>query len=126
VQIKAILRSDTPSGIRMLAAGLTLDIRVRDTRNKEVDRRTVTLNRWSSAEWSWTVPAEGTLGTYAIEAWLPGTQPPAGNDATPYRPTGSWLKQIRGSFLVAAYRRPDFSVNVTLSTASADQMSLWT
>ena len=72
VHVKAIVRSDTPNGMRLLPAGSTLDIRVRDSRNKEVDRRTVTINHWSSAEWTWTVPADGTLGNYSIQAMLPG------------------------------------------------------
>jgi hypothetical protein len=114
LHIKAIVRADTVNGIRLLPSGSTLDIRVRDSRNKEVDRRTITINRWSSAEWSWTVPAEATLGNYSIEALLPGTEKPEGNDVTPRVREGEWLKKVRGSFLVAAYRRPDFRVDATL------------
>ncbi len=82
VHVKAIVRADTPNGIRLLPDGSKLDIRVRDSRYKDVDRRTVTINRWSSAEWTWTVPPEGTLGNYSIEARLPGTERPEGNDVT--------------------------------------------
>ncbi|HUL74887.1 MAG TPA: MG2 domain-containing protein [Vicinamibacterales bacterium] len=119
VHVKAIVRADTVNGIRLLPSGSTLDIRVRDSRNKEVDRRTITINRWSSAEWSWTVPAEATLGSYSIEAMLPGSEKPEGNDVTPRVREGDWLKRVHGSFLVAAYRRPDFRVDATLTADPA-------
>jgi hypothetical protein len=115
VHVKAIVRADTPNGVRLLPAGSTLDIRVRDTRDQEVDRRSVVINRWSSAEWTWTVPAGGTLGTYRIQAMLPGTEKPVGNDVTERRRDGDWLRRVDGSFLVAAYRRPDFRVDATLA-----------
>ncbi len=118
VHVKAIIRADTPTGVRLLPAGSPLDIKVTDNRNREVDRRRVTVNRWSSAEWTWTVPAGGTLGNYTIEASVPGSQPVEGADRNEGRSTGEWLKQVRGSFLVAAYRRPDFRVDATLSAAT--------
>jgi uncharacterized protein YfaS (alpha-2-macroglobulin family) len=114
VQVKAIVRMDTASGIKMMPAGSTLDVRTYDARNKEVDRRTVTLSKWSSAEWSWTVPADATLGNYRVQATLPGTIKPEGNDVTERERDGDWLKQVSGQFLVAAYRRPDFRVDATL------------
>jgi uncharacterized protein YfaS (alpha-2-macroglobulin family) len=115
VHVKAIVRADTPSGIRLLPAGSTLDVRVRDSRNKEIDKRSITINRWSSAEWAFTVPAEASLGNYTIEAMLPGTEKSAGNDVTPRVRNADWLKRVQGSFLVAAYRRPDFRVDATLA-----------
>ena len=115
VQVKAIVRSDTPSGIRLLPAGSSLDVRVYDSRDKEVDRRSVVVNRWSSAEWSWTVPAEATLGNYRIQVLLPGVEKPPGNDVTERVREGEWLKQVQGGFLVAAYRRPDFRVDTALA-----------
>ena len=119
VQVKAILRSDTPSGVQMLRPGAPLDVVVRDARNKEVDKRRVTLNRWSSVEWSWSVPTDATLGQYRIEARIPGSLPPEGNDVQERRPNGSWLKAVNGNFLVAAYRRPDFEVTATLKAEQA-------
>jgi hypothetical protein len=115
IHVKAIVRADTATGIRLLPAGSTLDIRVHDARDREVDRRSITLNRWSSAEWDWTVPAESTLGNYSIRAQLPGTEKPDANDATVRERAGEWLREIRGGFLVAAYRRPDFRVDATLA-----------
>ena len=115
IHVKAIVRADTANGIRLLPAGSTLDIRVHDARDREVDRRSITLNRWSSAEWNWTVPAEATLGNYSIRALLPGTEKPEGNDVTVRERAGEWQRQIRGGFLVAAYRRPDFRVDATLA-----------
>jgi uncharacterized protein YfaS (alpha-2-macroglobulin family) len=119
VHVKAIVRADTPTGVRLMPAGATLDIRVRDSRNREVDRRQVTLNRWSAAEWTWTVPSAATLGGYTVRALLPGADPPAGNDLSPrQRPGGEWLREVQGSFLVAAYRRPDFRVDATLTPSA--------
>lgn len=116
VNAKAIVRLDTPNGIRLMPAGSTVDVRVSDSRGREVDRRTVTLNRWSSAEWTWTVPSEATLGNVDIRVLLPGvaTEPDANDQSTPRVPA-EWLKQVHGSFLVAAYRRPDFRVDATLT-----------
>jgi uncharacterized protein YfaS (alpha-2-macroglobulin family) len=121
VHAKLIVRADTPTGMRLLPAGSTLDIRVTDSRDREVDRRTVTLTRWSSAEWEWTVPPAGTLGTYAVQAIVPGSERPQGGDAAPAAARtpaqADWLKRISGSFLVAAYRRPDFRVDATITAA---------
>jgi hypothetical protein len=116
VQVKAILRTDSASGIRLLPAGSTLDVRVMDTRSNEVDHRSVTVNRWSSAEWSWTIPANGTLGHYQVEVSAAGSARPKRNDAAEYEPDMSWQQRVSGGFLVAAYRRPDFSVDVTLKS----------
>ncbi|MCC7043838.1 MAG: Ig-like domain-containing protein, partial [Acidobacteria bacterium] len=117
VHAKAILRFDTPSGMRLLPAGSSVDVRVTDSRGREVDRRTLTVNRWSSAEWTWTVPSESTLGNHAVRVALPGIDPPAGNDLAPRgRTEAEWLKQVNASFLVAAYRRPDFRVDAELTT----------
>src|ERR1044072_2104098 len=64
VHVKAVVRADTPAGIRLLPAGSAIDGVVQDGRSREMDRRSVTLNRWSAAEWTWTVPADATLGNY--------------------------------------------------------------
>lgn len=115
IHVKAIVRTDAPTGVRLLPAGSKLDIRIVDSHNVDVDRRTVAVNRWSSAEWTWTVPADGTLGTYRIQARPAGSAPAPGNDVSARPPGGDWLKQVWGSFLVAAYRRPDFRVDATLA-----------
>ena len=62
VHLKAILRHNTPTGIRLLPAGTPVLVTVRDSQNRLVDERTVTLTAWSSAEWTMTLPADGTLG----------------------------------------------------------------
>jgi len=98
VHAKIVLRSDTPAGMQLLKAGTVVDLVTTDSQSKEVDKRTVTLNDWSSAEWVWRVPAESSLGNYSINAKV---------------------KDVRleafGEFLVAAYRRPEFRVDVTLT-----------
>ena len=118
VHVKAIVRLDTPNGMRLMPGGSALDVRVTDTRGKEVDRRRITINKWSSAEWSWTVPESATLGNYWIQVEIPGTTKPEGNDVTERRRGGEWLKRVGGSFLVAAYRKPDFRVDATLTATT--------
>jgi len=124
VQFKTILRQNTPAGVRLLPEGTPVLISVRDGQNRLVDERTVPLTAWSSAEWTLTLPAGGTLGTYSIRAILesdrprpptpdqrrPGAEPsPENDDYVRYE------RAVHGSFLVAAYRRPDFRVDVTLT-----------
>jgi uncharacterized protein YfaS (alpha-2-macroglobulin family) len=162
VHLKAILRQDTPSGIRLLDPKAPIDIIVRDSRAKIVDKRTVRTNDWSAAEWTMTVPEEGALGSYIVTARMrppaspadttrkaaPGTPPgtptvqPAvatirragaarddndddeqtsaadGDADIDYTPDG-YLRRISGDFLVAAYRRPEFRVDVTLTGDTA-------
>jgi len=102
VHFKAVLRSDTPRGMSLLPAGSKLDIVINDSHAKTVDKRTLPLNEWSSAEWAWHVPADGPLGTYSIIATV--------NDQR---------LELNGDFLVAAYRRPDFRVDASLKAKSS-------
>ncbi|HSY49610.1 MAG TPA: MG2 domain-containing protein [Thermoanaerobaculia bacterium] len=99
---KVVLRSDTPTAMQLLPAGTAADIVVTDSLAKEVDKRTVKLNDWSSAEWTWTVPAEAALGDYNVSATI-----------------ASQRLMVNGQFLVAAYRRPEFRVDVTLKSPSS-------
>ena len=101
VHAKAVLRSDTPTGMQLLAPGTNVEVLVHDSHDKEIDKRTVNINEWSSAEWTMRVPADGVLGSYRIDASVKGQQLTTG-----------------GEFLVAAYRRPDFRVDVTLTSPS--------
>ncbi|MFN8062192.1 MAG: MG2 domain-containing protein [Vicinamibacterales bacterium] len=122
VHFKAVLRRDTPSGIQLLPAGTPIHVTVRDSQSKELATRTVTANAWSTAEWTMTLPRDGALGSYEIEARLdkPAPRRPAENvededrqyqlQADDYR-----YRAVHASFLVAAYRRPDFRVDATLS-----------
>ncbi|MEK6375084.1 MAG: MG2 domain-containing protein [Acidobacteriota bacterium] len=102
VHAKVILRSDTPAGMQLLRAATAVDVVTTDSHSKEVDKRTVTLNDWSSAEWVWRVPAEANLGNYVITARVKGER-----------------LQANGEFLVAAYRRPEFRVDVTLTAPTS-------
>ena len=101
VRFKAVLRSDTPAGIAPLDAGTAVAIVVKNTQGEEVDKRTVSLNAWSSAEWALTLP-DGPLGRYEVTATVAGHRDP-----------------VSGNFLVAAYRRPDFRVDVNLAGESS-------
>jgi uncharacterized protein YfaS (alpha-2-macroglobulin family) len=127
VHFKAVLRHNTPAGVRLLPAGTPVVISVRDSENRAIDTRTLKLSAWSSVDWTMTLPADGALGSYSVRAVLetdapkpktpeerrPGADPgPADDDYVPYQ------KVVRTSFLVAAYRRPDFRVDVTLAAAN--------
>jgi len=102
VHFKEVLRSDTPRGMQLLPAGTKVDIVVNDSHAKNVDKRTLTLNEWSSAEWTWKIPTDGPLGTYSIFTTVNGQR-----------------LDVNGSFLVAAYRRPDFRVDASLTGKSS-------
>jgi alpha-2-macroglobulin len=128
VHFKAILRHNTPAGVRLLPAGTAVVISVRDTQNRLVDERTIKLNAWSSAEWTMTLPQDGALGNYSLRALVESDRP---KPKTPEerRPEAEaspeedeyvrYEKAVHGSFLVAAYRRPDFRVDVTLTGGTA-------
>ncbi len=100
IHFKTIVRSDTPSGMQLLPAGTKLDIELRDSHDKVIDKRTVALNEWSSTEWTFTLPAGAPLGDYSAVAKSEGQR-----------------LAISGQFLVAAYRRPDFRVDASLEAA---------
>ena len=128
VHLKAILRHNAPDGIRLLPANTPVFVTVHDSQNRLVDERTVRVNHWSSAEWTMTLPADGALGGYSLRAVLESDRPkPKAPEALRPGATPSpqedefvrWEKAVHGSFLVAAYRRPDFRVDVTLSGGAA-------
>lgn len=128
VHFKAILRENTPTGVRLLPAGTPVFVTIRDSQYRVVDERTVKVNEWSSADWTLTLPPNGTLGHYSLRAMLERDRPkpvPAENRRPGVTPSPEqeqyvpYEKTVNGSFLVAAYRRPDFRVDVTLSKAGA-------
>jgi len=102
VHVKAVLRSDTPTGMQLLPAGTKLTVMLHDAHDKEIDKRTVTLSEWSSAEWTVTIPSDGPLGNYSFSGSAEGQR-----------------LNVMGDFLVAAYRRPDFRVDVTLGAPTS-------
>ncbi|PYQ54440.1 MAG: hypothetical protein DMF78_05910, partial [Acidobacteria bacterium] len=102
VHFKAILRADTAEGIRLLAASTALEVVVRDSQGEERDKRSLPVSEWSSAEWTWRLPEEAPLGHYEIAATVAGQE-----------------RAVSGSFLVAAYRRPDFRVDANLAGDSS-------
>lgn len=101
VHLKAVVRADAPDGMKLAAPGTKLEVTIRDSHGKDLDRRSVTLGAWSSADWTWTVPADAPLGEYTI-----------------FAKTADQRGTVNGSFLVAAYRRPDFRVDTTLDANS--------
>jgi uncharacterized protein YfaS (alpha-2-macroglobulin family) len=114
IHLKAILRTDTSTGIQLLPPGTPVYVTVRDSRNRQIDDRKVAVSDWSSAEWTLSLPGTGALGNYSIHASLEPARERRPEDEVDYRPD----RAVYGSFLVAAYRRPDFRVDVTLNAAS--------
>src|SRR5262249_24642772 len=121
VHFKAVLRRDTPAGIQTIANGTPLYVAMKDSRDRVVDTRTVILNAWSTTEWTARIAADGALGNYSVLVSLekdaleekPPTPPDEIEDpGEPWQP--EYRKVVRGSFLVAAYRRPEFRVDVQL------------
>ena len=104
VHVKAVLRDDTPSGMRNVATDVTLDVIVTDGRWQDIDRRQIVVNRWSSAEWTWRVPADAPLGTYRIGVSRPRAASRDGEESA-----------IVGEFRVAVFRRPDFRVDAAIA-----------
>lgn len=102
VHVKAILRADSATGIGLLPEKTSLEVAVTDSQGAEVDKRTISLNAFSAADWTFKLPEEAPLGSYTITAKAPGQQ-----------------REVRGPFLVAAYRRPDFRVDVNLAGESS-------
>ena len=84
VHLKTILRSDTPTGVKLLAPGTLVDVTTRDSQNKEIDKRTVKVGDWSSAEWTLKLPADGALGNYQITAKRQDEPSKPDNDRDPY------------------------------------------
>jgi uncharacterized protein YfaS (alpha-2-macroglobulin family) len=123
VRFKAILRQNTPTGIKLLPIGTPVVLTVRDSQNRLIDKRTVTLTAWSSADWTMKLPQEGALGNYALRAVLESNSPKPKKpeqrrlDVEPGEADDDFVRyeqSVHGSFLVAAYKRPDFRVDVSL------------
>ena len=114
VHFKAVLRSDSPSGIAMIPAGTPVYFSLRDSQNRNVDKRALTVNEWSSVEWTFALPSDGALGTYRVVADL--SDRPAAADRGWEE---GWVRPVEGTLLVAAYRRPDFRVDATLGSDSS-------
>jgi uncharacterized protein YfaS (alpha-2-macroglobulin family) len=130
IHFKAILREDVPGGISLLKPGRQVFAVVSDGEGREVDRRKVTVNDWSSTEWTLKLPQRGSLGNYAVFVSLreppkAGTSnaeqvlEPAEAEKSAAAEEARYRETISGNFLVAAYRRPEFRVDVTLTGAPA-------
>jgi uncharacterized protein YfaS (alpha-2-macroglobulin family) len=128
VQFKAILRHNTPQGIRLLPSGTPVFVTVRDSQSRLIAERTVKVNTWSSVEWTMTLPNDGNLGSYSVRAILESDKPkprkpeqlrPGDEPGPELDEYVEYEKAVHGSFLVAAYRRPDFRVDLSLAPGNA-------
>ena len=84
VHVKAIVRADTPTGVRLLPAGSTIDVRVHDGRGPRsrspIDHAQPLEQRRVDVDGAGRRHARQLLRSSAM---LPGTERPAGNDAAP-------------------------------------------
>ena len=127
VHFKAVLRQNTASGVGLFPAGTPVVFTIRDSQYRKIDERTVKLTAWSSAEWTMTLPQDGSLGNYSLRAVLESDRPAPKapeqrrREIEPSEQTDDFVryeKSVHGSFLVAAYKRPDFRVDVSLTGTS--------
>lgn len=95
VHFKAIVRSDDDARYT-LPPTRTLPIHIQDPEGREVYSATLTLNDFGTAEGTFPLAQDAILGPYTLMADLP---------PGPYNHTVS--------FLVAAYRRPEFQVRLS-------------
>ncbi|MGE5814919.1 MAG: alpha-2-macroglobulin family protein, partial [Acidobacteriota bacterium] len=130
IHFKAILREDTPKGVALLTPGRQVFAVVSDGEGREIDRRALTVNEWSSTEWTLKLPQRGALGTYGVFVSL--AEPPKAGTVNPEQvlepgeaeeageeEDSRFRQTISNDFLVAAFRRPEFRVDVTLTGAPA-------
>ena len=125
VHFKAILRHNTPAGVRLLPEGTPVLMTVRDAQNRARGR----ARRPRDAVEQRRVDDDAAAGRRArqlLAARDPRERPaeaadarrPRGPATRPARSDDDYVpyeKAVHGSFLVAAYRRPDFRVDVTLT-----------
>src|SRR6185436_11954110 len=78
--------------------GSKVELVLKDSQSGEVDKRTLSLSEWSSADYALRLPEEAPLGHYEVAATVAGQK-----------------QSVTGGFLVAAYRRPDFRVDGKLA-----------
>ncbi len=95
VHFKAIVRVDDDARYT-LPPTPTLPIRIQDPEGREVYSATLNLNDFGTAAGAFPLAEDATLGPYTLMADLP---------------PGPYYHSV--SFLVAAYRRPEFQVTLT-------------
>lgn len=100
VHFKAILRSDAASGMALLPEGTKVAVVLKDSQDKEIDKRTVVLSAFGGADWTVKLPEEGPLGRYFVTAKVEGQR-----------------RSVGGDLLVAAYRKPEFRVDANVGGA---------
>jgi uncharacterized protein YfaS (alpha-2-macroglobulin family) len=109
VNVKAILRQGRGEGVALFSAKTAFDVLIVDQQNREIDRRTIAVNGWSAADWTWHIPADAPLGGYRIVV--------AGQNLPKNSPTNAF-HTASGSFQVAAYRPPEFRVDARVVSAA--------
>ncbi len=97
VHFKTILRNKVKGVFTLFDPGTSVQMDLIDPKGKVKESRAVNLSSMSSADGVFVIPGEAALGRYEISISFGGEQ------------------KIYGSFLVAAYRKPDFRVSVDLS-----------
>lgn len=95
VHFKAILRKKVGSETVLFPEGTTAEVKLFDSKGKVKEKKEYILSSLSSIDGVFTIEKDYQLGNYKIEVLI-------GKD------------KITAGFLVSAYRKPDFRVNVDL------------
>ena len=122
VHFKAILRSDTAKGIALLPAGTAVEVVLRDSQGEEMDKRTVALSEWSSADWTFALPADGaarqlrgharrSAGQQRLGRRAASSSPPTGV------PSSAWTRTSPARRSLAGRRRSRASSTAATSSA---------
>jgi uncharacterized protein YfaS (alpha-2-macroglobulin family) len=100
VQAKVTVVKRTARGFFTLDDSYTVDVYARDTNGKVFFEKTLTLNRYGSASFSFTIPKGRLLGRYSLAAYCS-------------------KDRLHGSrsinFTVEEYKRPEFEINLDKS-----------
>ena len=88
-------------------AGAEVTIAVTDSQGGDIDKRTVKLNDWSAADWSFTLPDDKPMGYYRIKAEVKeqlGTALAASLSPPTGAPTSGWTRTSAGRTPLPARR----------------------
>jgi alpha-2-macroglobulin len=88
--VKGVMRTETPDGLQFPKKGAKLELQMTDPQGLVIVKREVELSERGSFESTLNIPLSGAQGTYSVNVGPAST-----------------------SMLVAAYRKPDFVVDVT-------------
>lgn len=100
VSFKGIVRLRDWDGAFSLPSDRTVSLRVQDAQGNEISNTMVPISAFGSFSGSIVIDALATLGDYSIQAALSSE-------------SEIWNNYLGGSFMVLAYRKPEYQVTIT-------------